>query len=280
MSGRPYRTPVHREGSSMNKIEVMQRLKAVSNERYRHTLLRNGVSGTAFGVSYAELYKLQKQLGTDQELAEQLWEMHNHDARILATLIADPARMTVSKLDQWVKAATNQIMRDAIGNVAINSKSGRRCAEKWITHKTDGIAACGWGVLGALAERPDVFTNAELIRYLKQIRKEIGGERNRVKHGMNQTIIGIGVRNPEMRKLALDVAEAIGKVVVDHGETSCKTPDAGAYILKVLAHRRKMNKETIAAPSKKPAARKAASKKPAARTGAARKAPRKRAAAR
>lgn len=27
------------------------------------------------------------------------------------------------------------------------------------------------------------------------------------------------------------------KVVVDHGETGCKTPDAGAYIQKALARR-------------------------------------------
>ena len=31
----------------------------------------------------------------------------------------------------------------------------------------------------------------------------------------------------------------IGKVEVDHGQTSCKTPDAASYMAKVLAHRAK-----------------------------------------
>jgi len=37
----------------------------------------------------------------------------------------------------------------------------------------------------------------------------------------------------------LAAAKRIGKVEVDHGETGCKTPDAAAYIRKVLDHRRK-----------------------------------------
>jgi len=34
------------------------------------------------------------------------------------------------------------------------------------------------------------------------------------------------------------MAAAIGKVEVDHGETSCKTPDAVPYIEKALARKK------------------------------------------
>jgi hypothetical protein len=56
---------------------------------------------------------------------------------------------------------------------------------------------------------------------------------------MNNAVIAIGIRSPTLRKLALTVAKRIGKVEVDHGETNCKTPDAAAYILKTVAHRKK-----------------------------------------
>ena len=39
--------------------------------------------------------------------------------------------------------------------------------------------------------------------------------------------------------LTLAAAKAIGKVTVDHGQTSCRTPDAAAYIAKTLAYRAK-----------------------------------------
>ena len=50
---------------------------------------RHGVKGDAFGVSYAELGRLHKTIGTDHGLARALWATGNHDARVLATMIAD-----------------------------------------------------------------------------------------------------------------------------------------------------------------------------------------------
>jgi hypothetical protein len=41
----------------------------------------------------------------------------------------------------------------------------------------------------------------------------------------------------------LAIAKKIGKVDVDHGETSCKTPDAGPYIRK-MAKRHTAKKKT------------------------------------
>ena len=56
---------------------------------------------------------------------------------------------------------------------------------------------------------------------------------------MNNALICIGVRNPKLQRRAIAVAGKIGKVEVDHGETSCKTPDAVPYIKKTIAHRKK-----------------------------------------
>jgi hypothetical protein len=56
---------------------------------------------------------------------------------------------------------------------------------------------------------------------------------------MNQALICIGVRNSRMEKKARAAAKKIGKVVVDHGQTSCQTPDAAQYMTKVLDHQKK-----------------------------------------
>lgn len=56
---------------------------------------------------------------------------------------------------------------------------------------------------------------------------------------MNSALIAIGCRNAKLEKLAVAAAKRIGPVEVDHGDTSCKTPDAVAYIAKTWAHRAK-----------------------------------------
>jgi hypothetical protein len=55
---------------------------------------------------------------------------------------------------------------------------------------------------------------------------------------MNGALISIGVFKPACRSKAIDAAKRIGKVTVDHGATSCKTPDAVPYIEKASKRNR------------------------------------------
>ena len=223
----------------MNKSEVMKTLKAAGNESARKTYTRHGITGDAFGVRYADLYKLQKEIGTDQELAEQLWATGNHDARVLATLILEPAKIEASTLDEWVETVTSQITLDAVGVTAGKSPAAITCMKKWIQSEQEWIAATGWHVLTVLASQPGSLPEEEFASYIDHIQNNIHSSPNRVRHSMNQAVISIGVRNEKLQEKALAVAKAIGKVKVDHGDTSCKTPNAAAYIKKTLEHRKK-----------------------------------------
>ena len=46
----------------------------------------------AFGVSVYELRRVAKGLGRDHDLALALWATGNHEARLLASMVDDPAR--------------------------------------------------------------------------------------------------------------------------------------------------------------------------------------------
>ena len=55
---------------------------------------------------------------------------------------------------------------------------------------------------------------------------------------MNAALIAIGIRGGNLTTKAKAAARKIGPVVVDHGETNCKTPDAIDYIERTLGRRR------------------------------------------
>ncbi len=74
---------------------------------------------------------------------------------------------------------------------------------------------------------------------LGTIEREIHTAANRVRYSMNAALIAIALRNPVLKKKALSAAKRIGKVVVDHGETGCKTPDAAEYVERAELHARK-----------------------------------------
>jgi 3-methyladenine DNA glycosylase AlkD len=224
----------------MNLAETMKALEAAGSEQTRKTYMRHGVTGPQFGVSYAVLKTLAKKIKTDHELAARLWDTGNHDARILAMMIADPKAATAKQIDAWVKDLDNYVVTGEFANFVAKTPHARARAEKWPS-KQGHVGEAGWVLICHLAMSNADVPDAFFEDYLKTIEKEIHLHKNRRAHGMNQTLIAIGTRNPRLTELALAAAKRIGKVEVDHGDTSCKTPDAAEYIRKTLAHRKKMS---------------------------------------
>lgn len=223
----------------MTETEVMRQLEAAGTAQNRKVYGRHGVKGPMFGVSYAVLGQLRKKIGTDQALAEQLWKTGNHDARTLATMIAEPAGMSAATLNAWVKEADNRGIAAAISNVAAEAPSGRARMERWTASRDEMVACAGWHTLASLARQDNGLPDDYFAGYLEAIEAKIHTGKHWAKHAMNNALISIGARNPTLRKKAVAAAKRIGKVEVNHGETGCKTPDAVAYIAKTAAHHKK-----------------------------------------
>ncbi len=236
----------------MNVTQTMKRLETLGTDTYKKLWPRHGVKPPLFGVKYADLYALQKQLAPDSKLAQQLWRTGNHDARILATLIVDPADLSAAELDAWLRPADNYVLSNAVAGVAARSPHAKKKADQWRKAKSEWKCAAGWDVVASMAA-PGGAPDAWLAPRLTEVRKGVAGAANRARHSMNGALIAIGGYRPALLTKALGVAKAIGKVQVDHGQTGCKTPDAVPYMRKVAQH------------AKKKAARKAGKKAKSAR---------------
>jgi len=220
----------------MTKTEAIKRLRAMGTAQNRKVYPRHGVKGELFGVSWADLGKLKKEIKADQALAEGLWATGNHDARILATMIAEPAIMKAATLDAWARDLDNYVLTDAFSGVAARTPVAKARSEKWMKAKGEWKASAGWNLCGALAGQEDL-SDIWFEERIRVIEAGIDGAKNRVRHAMNQALICIGIRNSKLMKKAVAAAKRIGKVEVDHGETSCKTPDARGYIEKTVVYR-------------------------------------------
>jgi 3-methyladenine DNA glycosylase AlkD len=223
----------------MTEQEALQQLEALGTEQNRKVYRRHGVGDPLYGVSYANLGKLVKTIKKDHQLARGLWASGNHDARVLATMIADPARMDAKDLDSWVRDLQNYAQTDAFSKLAGHTPHARLKMEAWTRSPEEWIGAAGWNVLGLLATADTSLKDEDLEPYLEVIEREIHTRKNRVRYAMNGALIAIGTRNERLEKRALAVAAKIGEVEVDHGETGCKTPDAAEYIRKVKTRRTK-----------------------------------------
>jgi hypothetical protein len=277
----------------MRENEVIEQLAALGTEQTRKTYARHGATGSSFGVLYSDLRALQKRCGTDQALAEVLWANGNHDARVLATMIADPIAMAAPtadagttarsaggsaggiegapdgasagttngstpgtaprtpagatpepKIATWVRQVTNRPLLYAVAELAAKIPTAIRTMTDWIASSEEWIEATGWYLLAILAGRGNgSIDDAAYSGYLRQIESTIHGRPNWVRHTMNGALIAIGLRSQALQAEALAAAQRIGKVVVDHGQTACKTPDAISYIRRAVLRRSEKTNE-------------------------------------
>jgi 3-methyladenine DNA glycosylase AlkD len=190
-------------------------------------------------VSYANLNALKKKIKTDHALALELWRSGNHDARVLAAMVADPSEIKGATLDAWVEDLDNYVITDAFSSLACRTPHILSKMKKWTKSKGEWISRTGWALLAGLSQRDESLPDGFFAEYLAVIEADIHNSKNRVRDAMNSAVINIGIRNGNLEKKAIAAARRIGKVEVDHGETSCKTPDALEYIKKTKEYRKR-----------------------------------------
>jgi 3-methyladenine DNA glycosylase AlkD len=232
----------------MTVAEVMRELKKAGSAQTRKTYARHGAQEPMFGVSFATLKTLMKRIDVDHDLAVQLWDTGNFDARNLAVKIVDPARMTSADLDRWGRETNAP--RLGVGYVAMVAADGPHASKKvgqWLASNDEKERCHGWSLLAQLAQRDETMPDSSFEKHLAEIVRSIHTAPNAEREGMNLTVIAIGCRSAALRKAAMAAAKRIGKVDVDHGDTACKTPDAAEYIEKSWAYATSKNFESPAA---------------------------------
>ena len=226
----------------MNYRETMRQLRSRGTAQNRKVYGRHGVPRAMFGVSYADLGKLEKAIRTDHALALKLWESGNHDACVLATKVADPSEMTSRQLDAWARELDSSVLADAFSGLVARSGMARKKFEQWRSRKAEFVGQVAWNLLVSLTRHADELPDEYFAEQLATIEREVHDRKNRVRYSMNLALIAIGMRNAALEKKAIAAARRIGPIEVDHGETGCKTPDPIPYIARAKARQRKSGK--------------------------------------
>ena len=216
--------------STMTPAQAMKALKAAGTEQNRKIYPRHGVTAPLFGVSFADLRKFRKRIGIDDDVATALWDSGNHDARMLATMVADPTAMSRRDLDSWISAADNYVLSDAVAELTARTAHLDSRADKWIASRKEFTAHAGWNLVAAQAMTDDDRPDAYFVDRLQTIEATMSTAPNRTRHAMHMTLIAIGGRSKGLRRRAAATTKRLGTPVVDHGQTSCKTPDAIPYM--------------------------------------------------
>lgn len=220
----------------MTAEDIMQQLAELGNQSVKNIYLNHGAKEPFFGVKVGDLKPIQKKIKKNHALAKELYSTGNSDAMYLAGLIADEKAMTKADLQDWVNNAVWYMHSEyTVAWVAAESNYGFELAKEWILSDTESIASAGWATLASLVGyKPDNELDLDFLsEQLDHVQQTIHTSSNRVRYTMNNFVIAVGASVPALTQRAKTVAQEIGKVQVNMGNTSCKVPDAYTYIEKV-----------------------------------------------
>jgi 3-methyladenine DNA glycosylase AlkD len=198
----------------MEAREILAALQAHANPANVAGMARYGINthGT-LGVPVVELRRLAKVIGRDHALALALWESGIHEARILATIIDDPALVTKRQMEHWARDFDSwDVCDQACHNVFRDTPHAWTLAEKWAEARGEFVRRAGFSVMAGLAGKAKDAPDERFEDLLPLIAAAATDERNMVKKAVNWALRAIGKRNARLRRKAIAAAESIGRM--------------------------------------------------------------------
>ena len=164
------------------------------------------------GISVVALRELARELGRDHALAGALWRSGIHEARLLATMVDDPEKVTEAQADRWIKTLDSWDICDQLcSNLLDRTPFAVDKALEWSRREPEFEKRAAFALMASLALQGGA-PDRTLERFLPVIRREATDDRNFVKKGVNWALRQIGKRNEAMWAKAIATAERIAEI--------------------------------------------------------------------
>lgn len=194
----------------LTAAQLIERLRAMGNPANVAGMARFGInSANTLGVSMPQLRELAKGR-RDQELSLELWASGIHEARILAALVGEPARVTTEQMDAWVLDFDSWDVCDQVCmNLFDRTPWAFEKAVEYAGREEEFVKRAGFALMAVLAWHDKTAPNQKFLDLLPVIQREAADERNFVKKAVNWALRQIGKHSPALNQAAVATAREI-----------------------------------------------------------------------
>ena len=192
----------------MTAPEILAALRAQANPKNVAGMARYGISSAGtLGVPVAEIRQLARQAGRSHELAAELWASGIHEARILATLVEEPDRVSRRQMNQWARDFDSwDVCDQACQNLFRYTPLAWAMAAEWASANPEFVRRAGFALMAGLAVKAKNAPDADFEALLPLIAGAATDPRHIVKKAVNWALRAIGKRNPHLRGAAIAAA--------------------------------------------------------------------------
>jgi 3-methyladenine DNA glycosylase AlkD len=196
----------------MTSVEaVLKKLKGKARPDQIEGMSRYGMTAEGrMGVSVPNMRKIAKEIGKDHNLAVDLWKTGIPEARILASMIGEPGKLTEKQMENWVMDFNSW---DVCDQVCMNLFEKTSLAWKkileWSRRDEEFVKRAAYALLACLAWHDKELEDDKFIGMFRVIVSGAPDERNFVKKAVNWALRNIGKRNLNLNREAINTAREI-----------------------------------------------------------------------
>jgi len=171
------------------------------------------VAKIVYGVAKPKMDELARRIGRDHELALDLWSTGVHDARILAGMIDEPAKVTDEQMNRWMRDFDNWDVCDGTCcHLFVFAEPAWDRAIEWTKRTAEFEKRAGFALLAYLAYRDKNASDALYKKLLPILLREAHDDRNFVRKAVNWALRNIGKRNLNLNRAAIQAAERMQRI--------------------------------------------------------------------
>lgn len=191
--------------------EVLARLEALESPKDREGMARFGIKPDhGLGISVTKLRAIAKEVGSDHDLALELWSSGIHEARILATIVDDPKLVSREQMQSWVADFDSWDLCDQVCmNLFWRAEDGVEMAFEWAERDEEFVKRAAFALMARFATKRARASDELLESFLPIIERASDDDRNFVRKALNWALRQIGKRNVHLNELAIECAERI-----------------------------------------------------------------------
>lgn len=188
-------------------------MRSLARPGGREGMARFGINpDRALGVRIPDLRRLAKEIGTAHRLALALWRTEIHEARILASMIDDPAKVTERQMESWVAGFDSWDLCDqCCGNLFDRLPFAYGKATEWAGRDEEFVKRAAFALMAWSAVHDKTADDRVFLEFLPVIEREAADDRNLVKKAVNWSLRQIGKRNRRLHRAAMASARRLVK---------------------------------------------------------------------
>lgn len=196
-----------------NYEEIMELLKSKSNSKNKQGMARFGINPkNAWGVSVTDIRAIANTIKKNHNLALKLWNSGIREARILASILDEPEKVTPPQMEEWISGFDSWDVCDQVClNLFSKVENAHEKAIKWSEREKEFEKRAGFALMAVLAWHGKGNESA-IQDFLPIIKREANDERNYVKKAVNWALRQIGKHNRRLNADAIKTAMELEKM--------------------------------------------------------------------